>query len=629
MAYLTLANIKKEYNVSRTETQTVLKDINIEFKQGELVALLGESGCGKSTLINILGGLDTNYTGSIILNGDFLKDYSEKDMDDYRKKQIGMIFQSYNLIMHLSVIENVMIAMKISGLSENRQRERALKLLKVVRLEGYADKMPNQLSGGQKQRVAIARALANNPEIILADEPTGALDKDSAEMVMLILKKIAKSGKLVIIVTHSQKVADECSRIVNISDGVVAYDRKVYNLQSDVRPKQAAKPHSITTKNLAKLSWRNLWQNKRRSLLVSIAMSIGIAAVIIILSLSMGITDYVNEVMVGSMDALKIEIEQESGAAFSSKQISVIKKLDGVAGVDKSCVSRLNVNYSCGENVQGVFLAVSVVYGDEGFTLLSGREPSDNEILINNTFAKTISSVSGYAEEVLGSEISLDMGKEAITLTTSGVYEDSSSYADFSCAYVTENTLTELYGTVNKTVQYNRLIVTVESTSYITAVEEDLETLGYVISDGSSSIGSIFGYIDIGTTVLTAVSAISLVVSAIMIFIVLYISVIERTKEIGVLRAIGGTKSDIKKLFLFEAAFLGLISGIFAVAVSLLVTITVNLCTASLGVNIISYYYGIYYAVGLLLSVILSTGAGYAPAAYAAGLDPVDSLRCE
>lgn len=189
MAYLTLANVKKEYNVSRTESQTVLKDINIEFKQCEMVALLGESGCGKSTLINILGGLDNNYFGSIIINDRFLKDFTEKEMDDYRKKQVGMIFQSYNLISHLNVIENVMIAMEISGFSEKRQRERAMKLLKVVKLEDYADKMPNQLSGGQKQRVSIARALANNPEMILADEPTEALDKDSVELVMLILKK--------------------------------------------------------------------------------------------------------------------------------------------------------------------------------------------------------------------------------------------------------------------------------------------------------------------------------------------------------------------------------------------------------------------------------------------------------
>ncbi len=629
MAYLQLANIKKEYNVSRTQTQTVLRDITAEFKQGELVALLGESGSGKSTLINILGGLDTNYTGSVILNGQFLKDLTERQMDDYRKKRVGMIFQSYNLISNMTVLDNVKIAMKMSGVDDGRQTDRAIKLLKVVKMDHAALKLPNQLSGGQKQRVAIARALANNPEIILADEPTGALDKDSARLVMLILKKIAESGKLVIVVTHSQKVADECSRVVSIADGVIAQDVKAAPVKgAKGRMRAPVRAGGISSKNTMALAWNNLWRSRRRSLLVAIAMAIGMAAVILILSISSGITDYVNNVLVSGDDAMRLEIEKSDGTEFSDSEISAVEKLNGVAYTSAAVVSRSNVYYTYG-NVSGTLLTLS---SDEGAlpSAISGEAPSEGQLYINEALAKDICSYDDYAEVVLGQTVELNMGNgESLSLTVAGVYEDGSSYSAFPCAYAARSVLEELYATVGRTLPQNKLVVAVESASYLSAVGEDLQTLGYTVSGESASLSDILSYIDLGTMVLTAVGAISLVVSAIMIFIVLYISVIERTKEIGVLRAVGGSKGDIRRIFLSEAAFLGAISGVIAVALSLLAAIVVNACTASLGVNIVSYFYGVYYIVGLALSVILSVCAGVAPASYAASLDPVESLRRE
>jgi ABC-type lipoprotein export system ATPase subunit len=218
---LRMANIEKSYFITKTQKQDVLKGINAEFDRGELVALLGESGCGKSTLINILGGLDSEYTGSVVVKGQFLRDYSQKEMDDYRKKRVGLIFQNYNLINHMTIIENIEISMQMSDIDEKVRKERAMDLLKLVGLSDHAKKLPTQLSGGQKQRVAIARSLANNPSIILADEPTGALDKESEDIIMKILKKIVESGKLVIIVTHSQIVANQCSRVVYIDEGKI------------------------------------------------------------------------------------------------------------------------------------------------------------------------------------------------------------------------------------------------------------------------------------------------------------------------------------------------------------------------------------------------------------------------
>ena len=626
MAYLQLANIKKEYNISRTETQSVLRDISAEFKQGELVALLGESGSGKSTLINILGGLDTNYTGSIILNGEFLKDFTERQMDDYRKKRVGMIFQSYNLISNMSVLDNVKIAMKMSGIDEKIQTDRAIKLLKVVKMEHAAGKMPNQLSGGQKQRVAIARALANNPEIILADEPTGALDKESAELVMLILKKIAESGKLVIVVTHSQKVADSCSRIVSIADGIIAQDVKVSSVKSKTLRRRPVRAGSISTKNTMALAWNNLWRSRQRSILVSIAMAIGIAAVILILSISSGITDYVNKVLISGDDVLQLEIENPDGTSFTDSEISAIEKISGVDDTSTAVISKNNINYASG-NITGTLLTLSSTEIALP-SALSGGQPSDGEIYINETLAKDI--CEGDYAAAAGQAVELRMGSgESLTLTVSGVYEDTSSYSGFACAYAARDVLEELYSSAGRKLPSNKLIVYVEDSSSLSGVKSDLETLGYTVSGGSASLTDILSYIDLGTMVLTAVGAISLVVSAIMIFIVLYISVIERTKEIGVLRAIGGSKSNIRRIFLFEAAFLGAISGIIAVILSLTVAIIVNVCTASLGVNIVSYYYGVYYIAGMALSILLSVCSGVAPASYAAALDPVESLRRE
>lgn len=628
MAYLQLANIKKEYNISRTETQQVLRNISAEFKQGEMVALLGESGSGKSTLINILGGLDTNYTGSIILNGEFLKDYTEKQMDDYRKKRVGMIFQSYNLISNISVIENVKIAMKISGLDEKIQTERAMKLLKVVKMEHAAEKMPNQLSGGQKQRVAIARALANNPEIILADEPTGALDKESAELVMLILKKIAESGKLVIVVTHSQKVAACCSRVISIAEGVIAQDVKATPIKSKSRARRPVKAGGISTKNIMVLAWKNLWRSRQRSVLVSVAMSIGIAAVILILLLSAGITDYVNNVLISSDEVLSFEIENPDGTSFTDSEIKTVEKLDGVSDAYAAAISKNNVSYKYG-SVGGTLLTLSTTEGALPQAVV-GETPLEGQIYINESFAKDICPGDDYVNEAVGEVVELYMEQgQSVSLTVSGVYGDGSSYSGFSCAYVSRDTLETLYDSVGRALLSNKLIVCVENSSSLSAVREDLETLGYTVSGENASLSDILTYIDLGTMVLTAVGAISLVVSAIMIFIVLYISVIERTKEIGVLRAIGGSKSNIRRIFLFEAAFLGAISGAIAVALSLTVAIIVNVCTASLGVGIVSYGYGVYYVAGILLSILLSVCSGLAPASYAAALDPVESLRRE
>lgn len=226
MSYLELKDIHKSYFLGKEEFP-VLKGINLKFELGEFVSILGESGGGKSTLMNIIGGLDRKFEGQVLVNDKALDHHKEKEMDEYRRGTIGYIYQSYNLISHLTVLDNVLTSLEMAQLSQAQRVERAKEMLKKVGLEDQIKKHPNQLSGGQKQRVAIARALAADPEIIIADEPTGALDSVNTEEVLEILRNIAAEGKLVIAVTHSQDVADFGTRIVHLEDGKVDYDKQI------------------------------------------------------------------------------------------------------------------------------------------------------------------------------------------------------------------------------------------------------------------------------------------------------------------------------------------------------------------------------------------------------------------
>ena len=627
MAYLRIANLKKSYRVSRTETQQVLRGINVEFKRGEFVAVLGESGCGKSTFMNILGGLDQDYTGSIVLDGEFLKDYSEKKLDDYRKSRVGLIFQNYNLISHMSVHENIEVAMTMSNIDRAERKARTQEILAQVGLSEYADKLPNQLSGGQRQRVAIARALANTPEILLADEPTGALDKDSAEQVIQILKKIAESGKLVIVVTHSQKVASACSRILTIDDGVIKSDDKQYAVTTKTTKAQTAKIQNIGLKELFKLAYSKILQTKKRSLLVSVGMSIGIAAVILVFCLSNGITGYVDKQLASSMNALQMQVVSE--ASISSSRIEDIEELEGVDYVAEGTYVRMSSFYDYGGD-EGTIMLLSSAYDALDRDLTAGEICEDGEILISEAFAKNLyNNSTDETQELVGTQIDITFGGHTTAFIISGVYEDNSDYADYACAYVTKNNLSSMYEKADKTLRTNILYVYVVDTSYITSVKESIEAMSYTVSRDDSTVETLLGYVDLGTKVLTGFALISIAVSAIMIFIVTYTSVVERTKEIGVLRAVGGRKKDVTLLFILESAMIGAFAGLIAVVFSLFISIVANLIMNQYVGSWLVSLNAVTYLCCFAASVAVGIGSGLLPSMQAANLDPVESLRSE
>ena len=308
---LTLNNIKKKY-VSANEEVLALKGISISFRENEFVSILGQSGCGKTTLLNIIGGLDSYTSGDLIINNVSTKHYKDRDWDTYRNHRVGFVFQSYNLIPHQTILANVELALTLSGVGKEERKKRAIKVLKKVGLGNQIHKKPNQLSGGQMQRVAIARALVNNPDILLADEPTGALDSKTSIQIMDLLKEIAKD-KLVIMVTHNPELANDYStRIVKLLDGKIVDDSNPYNPEKEENVVSKDKKTFMSFLAALNLSFNNLLTKKGRTFLTAFAGSIGIIGIALILSLSNGVQSYINYIEEGTLSSYPVTLNESS-----------------------------------------------------------------------------------------------------------------------------------------------------------------------------------------------------------------------------------------------------------------------------------------------------------------------------
>ncbi|MBQ8430054.1 MAG: ABC transporter ATP-binding protein, partial [Clostridia bacterium] len=353
---LQLKNIKKDYRTAGSVVRA-LKGVDLNFRKNEFVSILGASGCGKTTMLNIIGGLDHYTDGDLVINGKSTKDYKDRDWDVYRNHRIGFVFQSYNLIPHQNVLGNVEIALTIAGLSKTERRKRAEEALKRVGLEQEMHKKPNQLSGGQMQRVAIARALVNNPEILLADEPTGALDTVTSVQIMDLIKEIA-GERLVIMVTHNPELAEQySSRIVRLQDGLVIDDTNPYSIEDEEKERAAeqevkeiftatvieeetetAPTEKKKTQKVKKerssmsfftslgLSAKNLLMKKGRTVITSIAGSIGIISVCLVLALSNGFSGYIAQT--------EEDMLSSSPVTVSKKTVDVDAIMSGMTSVE-------------------------------------------------------------------------------------------------------------------------------------------------------------------------------------------------------------------------------------------------------------------------------------------------------
>ncbi len=766
---LELKNIKKYYKTGDFKQQA-LKGINLEFRQNEFVAILGPSGSGKTTLLNIIGGLDRYSSGDLIINGKSTKKFSNTEWDAYRNNCIGFIFQSYNLIGHISVLENVEMGMTLSGISASKRKKKALEVLEKVGLKNHAHKKPNQLSGGQMQRVAIARALANDPDIILADEPTGALDTKTSIQIMELIKEIAKD-KLVIMVTHNPELAKNyATRVVEFKDGELINDSNPVENNKDEK-KFSIKKTSMSFLTALKLSFNNIKTKKGRTIITSFASSIGIIGIALILALSNGFKIQIDKFEKDTLSQMPIVIsptvvvadeeqtnelmQQHMGNEneYTDKKeiyplvsiqnlthtnnitldyIDYIEKIkpELIGGLSYQRATKLNLLYNNNGKInlldssKVLFPLPETIDGNNGdiindnFELIYGKmSEKENELLVlvdtNNRLDLGLLEILGYSkddvisfDEILNKEFKIVLNDDFyskvgntfvmnfnydemynnennITLKITGIIrgKEGSKFAQFSGSglcykeklmdYVMEkNEISEVVKAQND-ASYNVLtgeridLTTKEgintkntlltylgskSAPYLIQIypkdfnskdelikyldkfnENKKEEDKIIYTDYAEAITTLSGSImDAITVVLIAFSAISLIVSSIMIGIIMYISVLERTKEIGILRALGARKKDITRVFNAETFIIGLFSGLLGIIVAVILCIPANIIIEKLTtLQNVAQLNPVHATILIIISLILTLIGGYIPAKLASKKDPVEALRTE
>ncbi|WP_019299541.1 ATP-binding cassette domain-containing protein [Lactococcus garvieae] len=661
MPVLELKNIRKSYFLGKDEFP-VLKGIDLEFERGDFVSLLGESGGGKSTLMNIIGGLDREYDGDVIIDGVAQKAKKEKDMDAYRRDTIGFIFQSFNLINYLSVLDNILISLKMTSLSEKERMARAIELTQQVGLYEHRKKKPAQLSGGQKQRVAIARALASDPEIILADEPTGALDSQNTKEVLALLRQIAQSGKTVIVVTHSQEVADYGTRTIRLADGKIIGDERdkpAYPVPDEAK---SFKTKALSYGDVVKTAFKHFTNTWKINLLIAIGTAIGLFSVIFFLGLGTGATKYMNDQVTSLANPNIISVVQRDPAnnqgkdndeAFSIAQqtmlgipdenINKLKDLDNVKTVDAGITKAGAVTLDYQGQTASSQAIMSWTPMIQSSTLHAGSEPKGKQIVISEADMKKFDQKAYEAKDwkaVIGKTVkvsfqTVDKNNAPVTITEdmeiSGVLQDMPMVGTLTST----EALKEMLTANNIDAMPNTAYVTVTDTDKVKDVTKAINEIkdnGKLVF-ASTNIGSMLDTITditgIVSTVLAAIAGISLIVSIFMIVVTTYMSVAERTKEIGVLRALGGRRKDVSRMFTAESVILGLSSAVIAIGLAFAGQSIINKALYSLvGGNIVQITSGhIIFAV--IIALIIALFSSLAPAARAARLNTIEALAAD
>lgn len=765
---LELKKITKSYSIGKTN-QNVLDCVSLSFRESEFVSVLGPSGSGKTTLLNIIGGLDKYTKGDLIINGKTSKKFKDNDWDYYRNNFVGFIFQNYNLIDHISVYKNVEMALTLGGFKKSIRKNKVMRALKKVGLENHANKKPCELSGGQMQRVAIARALVNDPKIILADEPTGALDSKTSIQIMELIKEMSKD-KLVIIVTHNDKLAKKYSnRIINIKDGKVIEDTNpMTNKQDNIYYK--FKKTKMSFASALQLSLNNIKTKKGRSFLTAFASSIGIIGLALILSISNGFNKKIIEYEKNTLSSFPIvindtvpilndeitnkkyypqtnklypyDINQNSNIHknnISNDYVDYINKIDDkyLSAISYYKTANINLITSNGSEykfVNKTDINLSALPQDVGnhsylkdnYDLLSGNYPindtdvilivnDENKIDTNLMDALFINNKKDKVDfnEIIGKEFKVISNNDYYTNINDLFFAKKPSKELYEKSNITlkivgivrgkkDNNLVSIMDSVNNTngnnivskIGYsNKLIekiikenkesdivkaqknsdsavfmgnlsfdyvgMTKENALAMLGENDTLKSLsiypnsfdskekiieyleGYnknkddkdkiIYTDYAKEIGRLLSNIISGITfVLVAFSSISLFVSSIMIGIITYISVLERTKEIGVLRSLGARKKDISKVFNTEALIIGFISGLTGILLTLILLIPINSILYNVtdlkNIGVLNPCHAL---ILILLSITLTLIGGFIPSKIASKKDPVESLRSE
>ncbi len=764
---LEIKNIKKSYRTANFK-QIALNNVSLKFRQSEFVSILGQSGSGKTTLLNIISGLDRYDSGDLIINGKSTKKFKDRDWDAYRNNSIGFIFQSYNLIPHISILKNVEMGMTLSGVKKEEKNKKALEALEKVGLKEHINKKPNQLSGGQMQRVAIARALANDPDIILADEPTGALDSKTSVQIMELIKEIAKD-KLVIMVTHNPELAKKySSRIIELSDGEIISDSNPYTDETS-KKNYSIRKTAMSFLTAISLSFQNIKTKKGRTLLTAFASSIGIIGISIILALSNGFDQQIDIFESDTLSSFPIIVAKQSTQVDadtfmemhnqnnqkvnSNKIYSYDKETNSIIHTNKinkdyinyvenlsketydaiTYIKTTNMNILPSKTSKAIVGSSSLgmqslpnnlqeitPYMNTNYELLSGKIPTKKEEVLlyidqKNRIDKSILETLNVSnqeeynfEEFLNKELQIitnddyyqkqnnmitinqdinqmSNSKNTITIKIVGIVK---AKEDNAMARIQEMGYNQTTGGILYPSELLDEIISINKDSTIVKEQEKLnyniltranfededskETiLSYLGKDSTpiaiylypkdfkakdsilsyldsynknkekenqilytdmakSIVNASSGIMDAITYVLIAFSAISLVVSGIMIGIITYISVLERTKEIGILRSLGARKKDITRVFNAETFLIGLTSGLLGIGIAYLSLFPINSLLEKLtdlaGIAKMSIVHVI---IMLLVSITITLVGGYIPAKIASKKDPVEALRTE
>lgn len=664
MSFLELHDIRKAYTLNHQEN-VILKGINLNFERGEFISILGESGGGKSTLMNIIGGLDHHYDGDVLLDGQSLRSMNVRQMDRYRRETIGFIFQNFNLVSYLTVLDNVMLSLKMTKTSHAQQVQQAQDLLKRVGLEQQTHQYPNELSGGQKQRVAIARALASDPDIIIADEPTGALDSENTQEVMDILYSIAAEGKLVITVTHSQEVADYGTRIVHLDDGQI-HDELVIGAPFDVVDKQPTRYRTLGFRHMFRMSMQHMRRMWLRYLLIIFGSSIGISSIVVMLGLGSGIQKYMNHQITSQVNPTAVQVSKKTGkvstaarkkatsaaaykAAVNQEQVTAAKNAEVTTANVKQLaaikhVKSAKLGYYASTQASYKKTTVTASLQTDNPTVLSktikdGSRPENGQVLIGRKLAKKMVGKKNY-QQALNKKLTVKLAtvnrkNQSVTvsqtLTVSGI-----TGSDDTSVVVLPQTVKKMLTAKNVAYRPNFAIVQIDKLANVKQVEHQIKAIKgtnkkqqYNYTGIGDLIDSLNTYIRLATNVLTGVAGIALLVSAIMIIVVLYVSVSERTREIGVLRALGARKRDISHLFFAEALTIGVLAAVMGLLFGEGWQFLGNMAIYSLIKYPIVRISGAAMLGGITVSVVISLLAALAPAHMAARLDPVESLSHE
>lgn len=749
---LNLKNITKIYKTSSFE-QKALDDVSISFRNNEFVFILGESGSGKTTLLNIIGGFDNSYEGDLIINGKSTKNFKNEDFDSYRNNLLGLVFQNYNLINHLSVLENVELPLKLANVDYKKRKELALLSLKKVNLENHIYKKPNELSGGERQRVAIARAIVNNPKIITLDEPTGALDSKTSIEIMELIKEISKD-KLVIMVTHNKELSKKyASRIIELKDGKIIKDTNNYN-SNEKEEILLNKKTKMKFMDALKLSLSNIKTKKGRTILTSLASSIGIIGIALVLSLSNGFNKQIKKYeqkifstmpIVINKEALNLTLDDNKKLNtyqninyviprksdsddiikynnISNDYLNYIEKInkDNIYGINY--VKNPNINFIYKDKNNKLFLTDNPTLNikcipktsnnnnfiDIYYDILKGRLPnSKNEIVLE---VDSYNKVDSNLLELLGIDFSSNVNFDEIINSNINIVFNDDLYVRNNSYWSKSINLDKLYdksyplkvvgiirmkniypsiitsSSILYTTDFINYLLDINSSSNIikdqekkdfdvltgtifknkAEKEKKLEYLGKNNSFSSITIypkdfnskEKIIKYLDKYnddkkehdkisytdesklisvmtssiiesiTIVLVFFSSISLIVSSIMIGIVTYISVLERTKEIGILRSLGARKKDISRVFNAENFIIGISSGIFGIIVTKVLIIPVNIIiknvTSLSNVAILSFKHII---ILIIISLVITLIGGLIPSKISSNKNIIDSLR--